>query len=84
MVSIGVDTACRPRGRRTSSVVVALVAVAVALVGAAGCGSGGDSDSSSAPAIDEPPMVRENRKPGTDAWQFWRYGYERGDDVTSK
>jgi hypothetical protein len=88
VVSIGVETSSatassrrlpRTRGRRPARVVLALVAMA--LLGSAGCGSGGGSDSSSAPVIDEPHVVRENRKPGTDAWQFWRYGYERGDDV---
>ena len=25
--------------------------------------------------------MRENREAGTDAWQFWRHGYERADDT---
>jgi hypothetical protein len=83
VVGVGVESArCEANphagGRRTLA--------AAAIVGSlliAGCGSGG-SNSTSQAAGEEPRVVRENRKPGTDAWQFWRYGYERADDTAEQ
>lgn len=83
VVSVGEETAClgaAARGRRGDASFAGRLASVGFLLLAAGCGSGGSGSSSQA-VIVEPRVVQENRKPGTDAWQFWRYGYERADDT---
>jgi hypothetical protein len=71
-------TGVRPRGG------VALLG-ALSVIGAlvTGCGSGGTSNTSQS-AAHEPEVVRENRKLGTDAWEFWRNGYTRADDTAQQ
>jgi hypothetical protein len=49
----------------------------------AGCGSGGPAETAVSSGR-EIEIVTENRKVGTDAWQFWRHGYARGDDVVEQ
>ena len=60
-----------------------MMATAVGVLLAAGCGSGGGSHTASSAQI-ESVVTRENRRVGTDEWQFWRYGYTRGDDVVEQ
>ncbi|MCC6849581.1 MAG: hypothetical protein IT294_13850 [Deltaproteobacteria bacterium] len=60
------------------------VATALGLLVAAGCGSGGGGDDARSAARTVSVVERENRRPGTDAWQFWRHGYARGDDVAEQ
>jgi hypothetical protein len=55
-------------------------AYAAAVLAFVGCGAVGGGETSSMQAL-EPDVVRENREVGTDAWRFWRHGYERADDV---
>jgi hypothetical protein len=45
----------------------------------AGCGSG-SPDETAVSSAREIEIVAENRKVGTDQWQFWEHGYTRGDD----
>ena len=58
-----------------------LVLVAI-LATVAGCGSGGSEDAS--PVTHESIIATENRKPGSDEWQFWLHGYLRADDATEQ
>ncbi|MEB2284748.1 MAG: hypothetical protein B6D46_13405 [Polyangiaceae bacterium UTPRO1] len=60
-----------------------LLAAGVGLLAAAGCGSGGHDGGRSTPHR-ESIIGRENRKPGSDAWQFWRHGYVAADDVVEQ
>lgn len=60
-----------------------MMATAVGVLLATGCGSGGGGHAASSAQI-ESVVARENRKAGTDAWQFWRHGYTRGDDVVEQ
>jgi hypothetical protein len=64
----------RPLRRRLGAAWVASVLIL------AGCSSGG-GDGSPAPTRGESLVAQENRKPGSDEWQFWRYGFARSDDA---
>lgn len=57
-----------------------VLATAFGVLVAAGCGSGSQGDAVSS-AQTESVVGRENHRSGTDAWQFWRHGYERADDT---
>jgi N,N-dimethylformamidase beta subunit-like protein len=59
------------------------IVVAVSIAVSAGCGSGGHGDTRTL-AQHESVNAIENRKPGSDEWQFWRYGYTPADDVTEQ
>ncbi|MEO6026533.1 MAG: N,N-dimethylformamidase beta subunit family domain-containing protein, partial [Candidatus Binatia bacterium] len=48
-----------------------------------GCGSGGGGETRTV-TQQESVITAENHKPGTDEWQFWRYGWARTDDTTEQ
>jgi len=72
------------RGSARRVLVGGMLALSVTIAACHGCGGGGGGSSSPPATADESRVARENQKPGTDEWQFWRYGFTRADDTAEQ
>jgi hypothetical protein len=68
----------------TTGSAIRLVTAGWLCVAVAGCGSDGAPVTTAVSSARDTEIVIENRKVGTDAWQFWQHGYTRADDTTEQ